>query len=242
MPVWKEITAAMVAAFCVSPSNAILDRSVIEYANGKRSIGSGVEDGVRKLFTTPGQFFTSFKFRWMYFVYTLTYATNNLTDTRVLIPSLPLPIQNLILTFMVNTVCGILKDKAYVQHFGVVSPKHFPVKSLGLFFARDLITVASAFTFPPFLAKYLRDRFEMGERSSKTVAQLMCPLLIQIFVTPLHLLGLDLYNREGLVLGERMKQIRSQYPKTLGLRMVRFLPAYGLGGVINNEMRRKLKD
>ena len=34
----KDILAGMVTAFVVSPTNAILDRSVIEYANGKQTI------------------------------------------------------------------------------------------------------------------------------------------------------------------------------------------------------------
>ncbi len=89
----------------------------------------------------------------MYFVYIMTYSANNLTDHSSIIPSLPIPIQNLLLTFAVNTTCGILKDKAYIQHFGAIKPQSFPVKSLALLFLRDIITVASAFTFPKILGK-----------------------------------------------------------------------------------------
>ena len=78
-------------------------------------MGSGVENGVKRLFTTPLKFFTSFEFKWMHFVYTMTFSANNITDSRVILPFLPLPVQNLVLTFMVNTVCGILKDRAYVR-------------------------------------------------------------------------------------------------------------------------------
>ena len=34
----KDIVAGCLAAFCVSPTNAILDRSVIEFANGKATV------------------------------------------------------------------------------------------------------------------------------------------------------------------------------------------------------------
>ena len=88
----------------------------------------------------------------MFFVYTVTYTTNNLTDSQNIIPFLPLNIQNLLLTFVANTTCGISKDKAYAQHFGATASRAFPAKSLGLFFLRDLLTVASAFTFPPVMA------------------------------------------------------------------------------------------
>ena len=187
--------AGCVAAFCVSPTNAILDRSVIEFANGKATVEAGVRNGFRRLFFSPLQFFSSFKFRWMFFVYTMTYCTNNLTDTYTLIPSLPLNIQNLILTFLANTACGIAKDKAYAQHFGATAARAFPVQSLGLLFLRDLLTLASAFTFPPILSKWMQAKWGYGERTSSTMGQLSCPLLVQLLVTPLHLLALDIYNR-----------------------------------------------
>lgn len=192
---WLEVIAGLITGFAVSPTNAILDRSVIEYANGKQSVREGVRSGLARLFTTPHEFLTSYKFRWMYFVYAMTYSTNNLTDHNSIIPDLPIPLQNLIMTFVVNTVCGILKDKAYIQHFGVAHPKVFPAATLGLLFLRDIITVASAFTLPHVFAESIHNRLGFSERSSLTEAQLLSPLIVQVFVTPLHLLGLDLYNR-----------------------------------------------
>lgn len=88
----------------------------------------------------------------MYFVYGMTYVANNLSDQISYVQGLPLALQNLIFTFVVNTICGISKDKAYAQHFGVAQGRPFPITSLGLFFLRDIITVASAFTFPPILS------------------------------------------------------------------------------------------
>lgn len=153
LPPWKEITAGLISAFFVSPTNAILDKSVIEYANGKATVSEGMKNGFKKMVTTPLLFFTSFKFRWMYFVYGMTYVANNLSDQVAYIQGFPLALQNLIFTFVVNTISGISKDKAYAQHFGVAQSRPFPIISLGLFFLRDIITVASAFTFPPLLSK-----------------------------------------------------------------------------------------
>lgn len=237
----KDILSGLVASFFVSPTNAILDRSVIEFANGKATVKDGVRNGFRRLFTQPVEFFTSYKFRWMYFVYAMTYCVNNLTDQVSYIPDLPIPIQNLLATFVANTICGIAKDKAYAQHFGAAAASHFPVRSLFLFFLRDIITVASAFTFPPILGKWIQKQTDYSERTSKMIAQLACPLLIQIVSTPLHLLGLDIYNRKGEGLASRARLIAKLYPAATGMRMIRFLPAYGIGGVINTELRRALK-
>jgi len=58
---------------------------------------------------------------------------------------------------------------------------------------------------------------------------------------PIHLMGLDLYNRPDVTLGERISYIRSIYFSTVGLRMLRFLPAYGFGGIANIELRKYFK-
>lgn len=50
-------------------------------------------------------------------------------------------------------------------------------------------------------------------------------------------MGLDLYNRPGETLGSRIKNVRKLYISAMTLRMIRFLPAYGLGGVFNKELR-----
>ena len=181
-------------SLCVSPTNAIFDRSVIEFANGKHSIQQGVRNGLTLLLTKPFNFFTSFKFKWMYFVYSSTYIANNISDHSHIIPGISIPIQNLIVTFIANSTTGISKDKAYTQKFGVVQPKAFPVVSLALLFLRDIIGIASAFTLPPIFSKLMEEELDLSERKSRSIAQITSPLFIQIFVTPIHLLGLDLYN------------------------------------------------
>ena len=91
----------------------------------------------------------------MYFVYSVTYVTNNLTDHSSIIPEISIPIQNLIMTFVFNSSTGISKDRAYIRKFGVVQPKPFPVKSLWLLLLRDIIGIASAFTLPPIFSKMI---------------------------------------------------------------------------------------
>ena len=54
-------------------------------------------------------------------------------------------------------------------------------------------------------------------------------------------MGLDYYNREGLAFRERMSHLGSIYWNSLALRMLRFLPAYGIGGIFNIELRNYFK-
>ena len=68
----------------------------------------------------------------------------------------------------------------------------------------------------------------------------MAPLL-QIFVVPIHLLALGLYNHKEKTMSEHFVSIRQMYFSTVALRMMRFLPAYGIGGIFNIELRKYLR-
>lgn len=80
----------------------------------------------------------------------------------------------------------------------------------------------------------------MSEAAALTIAQLSSPVLVQIVATPLHLLGLDLYNRPGIPMTERLCHLKKIYTHSVLLRMLRFLPAFGIGGVVNIELRKRL--
>ena len=67
---------------------------------------------------------------------------------------------------------------------------------------------------------------------------------MQFVSTPMHLLGLDLYNRQppgGLCFwNERLPRIRRDYISSSFARMGKIVPAYGVGGVVNVRMRAEL--
>lgn len=74
-------------------------------------------------------------------------------------------------------------------------------------------------------------------------AQFACPALMQFASTPMHLLGLDLYNRQpvgGLPWTERVARIRRDYVPSCFARMGKIVPAYGVGGVVNVRLRANL--
>lgn len=61
----------------------------------------------------------------------------------------------------------------------------------------------------------------------------------------MHLLGLDLYNRQppgGLGWRERTSRIRRDYIPSCFARMGKIVPAYGVGGVVNVRMRASLME
>ena len=76
-----EVVSGAITAFLVSPGNVVVDKSVMLYANKLApSLWGAAGNELKSVFTTPTRFFTSFEFRWMYFVYAFTYGASNLKD------------------------------------------------------------------------------------------------------------------------------------------------------------------
>jgi hypothetical protein len=178
----------------------VVDKSVIEYTSGKGGLWQLAGENLSVIFKSPISFFTGFSFRWMYFVYFLTYATSNFADHVNFTPEVSHPIQKLLMVFLANTTCSLIKDKKYAVKYGQISTRPFPLASYGLFFLRDLIAMASAFTIPPILGKAISKKFDITQANGERIAQLASPLFVQLIGTPIHLLALDIYNRPGIAL------------------------------------------
>jgi hypothetical protein len=78
--------------------------------------------------------------------------------------------------------------------------------------------------------------------SGQTIAQFLAPAGVQLFSTPLHLLGLDMYNRvgRGVTWGDRWRIVKKNWGVSTAARMCRIVPAFGVGGVVNAKVRRGL--
>ena len=66
------------------------------------------------------------------------------------------------------------------------------------------------------------------------------PVISQIFTTPLHLVGLSMYNHPEGGLGKHLETLRTTYPPTVVLRMLRIIPAFSVGGVVNRSLRSEM--
>ncbi len=86
---------------------------------------------------------------------------------------------------------------------------------------------------------FLQKNMGWEKRPSDIAAQLTTPCAVQLVSTPLHLFGLDLYNRSAADISgaDRMRFIRREYTKTALARIARIFPAYGIGGVTNSFLR-----
>jgi hypothetical protein len=67
-------------------------------------------------------------------------------------------------------------------------------------------------------------------------------MFIQCVSTPLHLLGLDLYNRKNVNAKSRLSFISKEYIKSNTVRVCRTIPAFGVGGIGNKYFRDKMRE
>lgn len=117
-----------------------------------------------------------------------------------------------------------------------------PLTSMGLFGTRDSMTILASFSLPGLISTKMQENYGVGQTSADTIAQLVTPVSMQILSTPLHLLGLDLYNRSHAEPKDRVSFIQREYLKTALARMARIFPAFGIGGVVNKAVRKSGKD
>ena len=107
------------------------------------------------------------------------------------------------------------------------------------------MTIFASFNLPPLLGPVISRNLgkDLEKKiSGQTIAQFLAPAGIQAFSTPLHLLGLDLYNRNAkdITWGERWAIIKKNWGVSAVARMCRIMPAFGIGGVVNGKLRRNL--
>lgn len=118
-----------------------------------------------------------------------------------------------------------------------------PKISYTLFCLRDSITIFASFNIPALIAPSIPDSIASSPAMKAATAQFACPALMQFASTPMHLLGLDLYNRQpsgGLRWTDRAARIRRDYVPSCFARMGKIVPAYGVGGVANVRLRAAL--
>lgn len=127
-----------------------------------------------------------------------------------------------------------------------------PVASYALFTARDCMTIFASFNVPvllgPGVGAWMGEEMCRRVCSGQTVVQFAAPAAVQVLSTPVHLLGLDLYNRPACERtgvpnwGERWALVRKNWGISVVARLCRIIPAYGVGGVVNVKVRRSLME
>lgn len=211
------------------PATNVRTSSIVEKAAKGTSFSSCLLRSLRPALTRPHAFVFSRPFLLIFSLYFTTYATANTVDTlSSTISSKPATTvtsgpTKFVATSLVNMSMCVYKDSHFARMFGLsLSPTStavsaVPKLSYALFAVRDSLTIFASFNLPLLIAPRL-DNLPAGIRSKfpklfstetgrMNTAQFLAPAAIQAVSTPLHLLGLDLYNRQGS-LGFRARYVR----------------------------------
>ncbi|KAL7271904.1 hypothetical protein RUND412_005316 [Rhizina undulata] len=240
-----DLASAGAATLLIAPIICLIDRSIMENASGRsKSVLASLGSSVGKLVKAPHRFFFSKPFALIYMTYFGTYWTANSIDTAASvrngtdIKTVTAGTDKFVATSGVNMGLGLIKDRNFARMFGSGSPRPVPLPSFVLFSARDALTIFFSFNVPSFISPYMPQNFIMRPESC---AQFLAPASCQLLSTPLHLLGLDLYNRgEKIGVKERWKMVCGNWLPSTAARMCRIIPAFGFGGVTNAAVRRSL--
>ncbi|KAM0432863.1 hypothetical protein ACHAPT_004565 [Fusarium lateritium] len=256
--VLADAASAASAASLVAPLIAIIDRSIMENASGRNTLAASIKSSLRTLLLRPHTLLLSKPTALIFCLYGGTYLTANAVDTASSTvsnrpaSSVTAGTTKFAASSAANIGVCIYKDQVFVRLFGPpgVTPRAVPMASYGLFALRDCLTIFASFNVPPLLGPYLDQRFtdEVKKRvSGLYAAQFMAPAMVQFISTPMHLLGLDLYNRPasgpaGAVVGlrDRWDLIRRNWLISSVARICRIVPAFGVGGVVNMKVRKNL--
>ncbi|KAH0836971.1 putative membrane protein [Fonsecaea pedrosoi] len=253
-----DVTSAASASVLIAPIITVIDRSIVEKAANGASFSSCLWRSLRPAITRPHAFIFSRPFLLIFALYLSTYTTANAVDTlHSTVASKPASTVSsgatkFIATSSVNMSACVYKDSCFARMFGAASSSTgatVPRLSYALFAVRDSLTIFASFNLPSIIAPQLanlplevRSRFSRilsTESGRMNTAQFMAPAAIQLISTPIHLLGLDLYNRQGrLGSGARYSRVVRDWGVSAFARMGRIIPAFGVGGVVNANMRR----
>ena len=230
-----EIGSAFLSSFAVAPAMMVIDTAVIKSQFQNKSFTASLRDSLQDYRTG----ITSWKvpFRTMFGVYASTYATANLTEFACRSAGVDYKIPTMIMTSMVNIAAIAYKDKEYAKLFGSTTSRQFPRLSYGLFAIRDTITITSSFVVKKDFIAYLERNFHIEHRIADFFASLTLPMAAQLISTPIHILSIDLFMSPHDTIQHRIKNILSKYPSVCTGRMFRVIPAFGIGGFINDMIR-----
>jgi hypothetical protein len=235
---------SVLAALTVVPVVMAVDKSVTQAAAGM-PLGRALRVVICDMLRRPGAI--AIPFGMVLGVYTLTYGANNFVDVlseRFELASATQNSMKLVAATGAYTTSSILKDVAFAKMFSTAAETEQEVKRVvpwttyGAFLFRDSLIIGAGFILPAMVAGGIQSMTDMDKEIAAKIAQLATPCGMQILITPIHLFGLNLYNTPTATGSERFRAVANTYPEATGVRMLRFLWAYGVGGLVNKELNK----
>ncbi|KAG8423026.1 hypothetical protein J3459_009824 [Metarhizium acridum] len=169
------------------------------------------------------------------------YARDNCTDPAVTSVS---PCK-FFATTAVSIGSSVYKDGYFANAAGRAPA---PPLTYALLTARDVVTLFASCTLPTIIAPELAVfsssaisrayTWFSSEETRLQFARVVAPVAAQIVSTPIHLLGLDVHHRRDRVsAAARLNSVWRHSRVCAPLRMIRIIPAFGIGGAANTDCR-----
>lgn len=244
-----DVFSAIASAAPCAALVCMIDQAVTQNASKTATIGQSIKQNFVKMFTQPKTFFGGKAYLAVAVVYSGTYITANSimtwTEKRESDHKNDAYIK-LAGTSAVNIGLGVTKDSMFAVWFGkgsAASALAFPATSWGLFIFRDVLTVGAGFIFPQMVSNALvKNGVIKSQATSDIVSQLTVPMAFQTVLTPIHLMALDVYNRPGKPVNDRVNYISSIFKESFAVRIARVGVVYGIAGVGNKFIRKGLRE
>ncbi len=259
-----DVAIASGVTFLVAPFLTVVDKAIVQSAAGSRTlVQSGIES-MQGIFRNPANYLKSPTFLLMWGVYAATYSTANSLKTisehqeykksrEEANPGSTSRDMGKLGVFLgttfVNSSAALLKDQAYAKMFGTNSTNiAIPKLSYACWIARDFSVIGSSFILPDLVSGYVATQCNIDEKSAKSISQIALPVATQFIAGPLHYVGLDLYNRDlsaksltEAFIDRSVSLYRGIVP-VIAARIARIAPGYGIGGVLNTNLRDGWRD
>ena len=262
-----DVAMALSVTVAVAPALTAVDKAIVEQsAAGSRNVMlHSMRQTALSILSNPVAYYRSPTFGWMSLTYIATYTTANVIKTwnaesdrlavinkekyrsrrGAVVPATPPPntVSNdngtvlVAATTFANSAASLVKDRAYARMFGQI-PKPVPSASYVAWLSRDAFGIGSGFVLPAHVAPHVQSYTGWSTETSAAAAQMGTPVLAQTIAGPLHLCGLTIYNAtpQDSFATKLQNFSRSVVSVTLA-RMLRFLPGYGIAGVMNQKGR-----
>jgi len=237
---------SVASALSVVPVVMAVDKAVTQAAAGM-PLGQALKKVVLDMAKRPRA--VAIPFGMVMGVYTLTYGANNLVDVmgeRYELGSATQNSMKLLGATGAYTSSSIAKDVAFAKMFSKATEaaaevkRAVPMTTYGTFLFRDALIIGAGFILPAMVAGGLSAN-GMEKPTAEKVAQLATPCGMQLAITPIHLLGLNLYNTPVATASDRIKAVAKNCPEATGVRMLRFFWAYGVGGLVNKSLNERAR-
>lgn len=229
----NEILAGSFTSLFISPFMTIIDTSIIKTQINNKTLFKTMKD-TTSLFLNNKYYFLK-PFRIMFMVYSSTYVSANSINLYCKNNNWENKIPLLIGTSIINISMISYKDKIYSNLFSKSIIK-FPIKSYSLFILRDILTISSTFIFKNDVIYFIDRNTNLNSNYTSIFTSLFLPIFTQTISTPIHIYAIDIYNNPKNNIYDRLNIITKSYKHVCLGRILRIIPAFCLGGYINDQL------